>query len=101
MNTEIMKQKIKELLDVDTNSLNMKLPIALGKTEDGTICFRDLTSLHHILIAGAADQGKTSCLNGMIASLSKSSQRPEIVSISAKGMYELYHDNTIPLNNGT
>ena len=84
MNTEIMKQKIKELLDVDTNSLNMKLPIALGKTEDGTICFRDLTSLHHILIAGAADQGKTSCLNGMIASLSKSSQRPEIVSISAK-----------------
>ncbi len=74
MNTEIMKQKIKELLDVDTNSLKMKLPIALGKTEDGTICFRDLTSLHHILIAGAADQGKTSCLNGNSFTIKKQSK---------------------------
>ena len=71
MNREIVKQKMKELLDVDTKSLNMRLPIALGKTQDGMICFRDLTSLHHLLIAGAAGQGKTSCLNGMIASLSK------------------------------
>ena len=97
MNREIVKQKMKELLDVDTKSLNMRLPIALGKTQDGMICFRDLTSLHHLLIAGAAGQGKTSCLNGMIASLSKSSHWPEIVSISAKGMYELCHSNTIPL----
>ena len=97
MNREIVKQKMKELLDVDTKSLNMRLPIALGKTQDGMICFRDLTSLHHLLIAGAAGQGKTSCLNGMIASLSKSSHWPEIVSISAIGMYELCHSNTIPL----
>ena len=95
MNREIVKQKMKELLDVDTNSLNMKLPIALGKTEAGTICFKDLTSLHHLLIAGATGQGKTSCLNGIITSLANNSQRPELVLISAKGNYELCHGNSI------
>lgn len=93
MNTEIIKQKIKEFLDADTNSLNMKLPIALGKTEDGTICFKDLTSLHHLLIAGAAGQGKTSCLNGIITSLCINRRSPELVLISAKRMYELWHAN--------
>ena len=85
---------MKELLDVDTKSLNMKLPIALGKTEDGMICFRDLTSLHHLLIAGAAGQGKTSCLNGIITSLANNFHRPELVLISAKGNYELCHGKT-------
>lgn len=93
MNTELFK----ELLEVDTTSLNMKLPIALGKSEDGTICFRDLISLHHIFIAGVSGQGKTSCLNGIIASLSNNCYHPELVLISAKGAYELYHTATIPL----
>ena len=97
MNREIVKQKLKELLDVDTKSLNMRLPIALGKTEAGTICFKDLTSLHHLLIAGATGQGKTSCLNGIITSLANNCERPELVLISAKGNYELCHGNSISL----
>ena len=85
-------QQVKELLDADTASLNMEIPIALGKTEDGRICYKDLTRLHHLLIAGAAGQGKTSCLNGIITSMGRKKRhiRDELILISAKGYMELY-----------
>lgn len=45
MSMNKIKQQIQEVLDSDTTNLKMELPIALGKSEDGTIYFRDLTSL--------------------------------------------------------
>ena len=71
MDKNQIKQQVKELLDADTASLNMETPIALGKTEDRRIYYKDLTRLHHLLIAGAASQGKTSCLNGIITSMGR------------------------------
>ena len=91
MDKNQIKQQVKELLDADTTSLNMEIPIALGKTEDGRICYKDLTRLHHLLIAGATGQGKTSCLNGIIASMGRKKRhiRDELILISAKGYMEL------------
>lgn len=45
MDKNQIKEQVKELLDADTASLNMEIPIALGKTEDGRICYKDLTRL--------------------------------------------------------
>ena len=45
MDKNQIKQQVKELLDADTASLNMKIPIALGKTEDRRIYYKDLTRL--------------------------------------------------------
>ena len=42
MDKNQIKQQVKELLDADTASLNMEIPIALGKTEDGRIYYKDL-----------------------------------------------------------
>ena len=90
MDKNQIKQQVKELLDADTASLNMETPIALGKTEDRRIYYKDLTRLHHLLIAGAAAQGKTSCLNGIIASMGRKKRhiRDELILISAKGNIE-------------
>ena len=91
MNKKPIKQQVKELLDADTTSLNMEIPIALGKTEDGSFCYKDLTKLHHLLIAGATGQGKTSCLNGIIASMGRNKRhiRDSLILISAKCDIEL------------
>ena len=40
MDKNRIKQQVKELLDADTASLNMEIPIALGKTEDGRIYYK-------------------------------------------------------------
>lgn len=45
MDKNQIKQQVKELLDADTASLNMEIPIALGKTEDRRIYYKDLTRL--------------------------------------------------------
>lgn len=45
------------------------LSIALGKDASGKIFCTDLTSLPHLLIAGATGSGKSVCINVIIASL--------------------------------
>ncbi|TSJ34922.1 DNA translocase FtsK [Mucilaginibacter corticis] len=47
----------------------MELPIALGKTIDNSVFTIDLAELPHILIGGATGQGKSVCLNVILASL--------------------------------
>lgn len=91
MNKNPIKQQVKELLDAYTTSLNMEIPIALGKTGDGGFCYKDLTRLHHLLIAGDTGQGKTSCLNGIIASMGRNKRhiRDSLILISAKCEPEL------------
>ena len=91
-----IKQQIQEVLDSDTTNLKMELPIALGKSEDGTICFRDLTSLKKLLIAGAIGQGKTSCLNGIIISLILDREGAEELDSVGKLIFSHY-DEFLPL----
>lgn len=46
-----------------------KLPIALGKMIEGEPFVADITSMPHLLIAGATGSGKSVCIHSIIASL--------------------------------
>ncbi len=48
---------------------DFKLPLVLGVEPSGKILIKDLTSLTHLLICGEMQQGKTSILRQIIASL--------------------------------
>ena len=45
------------------------LPVALGQDTGGAPVVTDLTTLPHILIAGATGSGKSVCINSIVASL--------------------------------
>ena len=45
------------------------LPLALGQDVGGHVLMADLASLPHMLIAGATGQGKTVCMNSLLAGL--------------------------------
>jgi S-DNA-T family DNA segregation ATPase FtsK/SpoIIIE len=45
------------------------LPLALGQDVGGHVLMADLASLPHLLIAGATGQGKTVCMNSILAGL--------------------------------
>ncbi|MCR4418136.1 MAG: DNA translocase FtsK [Ignavibacteria bacterium] len=47
---------------------NYPLPLAMGKTADGDIFIEDLTSMPHLLIAGATGSGKSVGINTIINS---------------------------------
>ncbi|MCC7205727.1 MAG: hypothetical protein IT323_00375, partial [Anaerolineae bacterium] len=46
-----------------------RLPIALGKSVDGTPIVADLTQMPHLLIAGTTGSGKSVCVNAIISCL--------------------------------
>ncbi|MBI4647739.1 MAG: DNA translocase FtsK, partial [Bacteroidia bacterium] len=48
---------------------NYDLPLGLGKTISNEIYTVDLTKMPHLLIAGATGQGKSVCINAILASL--------------------------------
>lgn len=47
----------------------MELPMALGCTIENQVFMADLAKMPHLLVAGATGQGKSVCLNAIIASL--------------------------------
>ncbi|MFK7843858.1 MAG: DNA translocase FtsK [Rhodothermales bacterium] len=47
----------------------MRLPFPMGKTIEGHVFIQDITSMPHLLIAGATGAGKSVCLNTLIAGL--------------------------------
>lgn len=51
------------------NNMDLRLPLALGKTTAGKPYVVDLTRLPHLLIAGATGSGKSVCINVLITSL--------------------------------
>jgi S-DNA-T family DNA segregation ATPase FtsK/SpoIIIE len=50
-------------------STQMDLPIVLGKMMSNEVFVADLAKLPHLLIAGATGQGKSVCINAILASL--------------------------------
>ena len=47
----------------------MRLPFPMGKTIEGHVFIQDITSMPHLLIAGATGAGKSVCLNTLITGL--------------------------------
>ncbi len=50
-------------------SSKAEIPVALGKEVSGRPLIADLSSMPHLLVAGATGSGKTVCINSIIASL--------------------------------
>jgi S-DNA-T family DNA segregation ATPase FtsK/SpoIIIE len=57
---------LREVMDTISNE---KLPIALGKMIEGKPFVADITTMPHLLIAGATGSGKSVCMHSIIASL--------------------------------
>ena len=57
---------LREVMDTISTE---KLPIALGKMIEGKPFVADITSMPHLLIAGATGSGKSVCMHSIIASL--------------------------------
>ncbi len=55
--------------DEDRNLTDNLLNVPLGKNLSGKIIYMDVSKMPHILIAGATNSGKSSCLNSIISSL--------------------------------
>jgi S-DNA-T family DNA segregation ATPase FtsK/SpoIIIE len=73
------------------------LPIALGQDTGGASVVTDLTSLPHVLIAGATGSGKSVCLNSIVASflLTKAPDQLRMLMVDPKRV-ELTPFNGIP-----
>ncbi len=80
---------LKGLLDSEAfRRSHAKLPLAIGYDLDRRTKVIDLAKAPHILVAGATKQGKSVCMNAMIASLlhSKSPSEVKFVLIDPKGV---------------
>jgi S-DNA-T family DNA segregation ATPase FtsK/SpoIIIE len=70
---------LKDVLDSkEYKESGSKLKLALGKDIAGTPVLADLTSMPHLLIAGATGSGKTVCINSLIISLLYNSTPDEL-----------------------
>jgi hypothetical protein len=74
-----------------------ELPLILGRNITGRVVVDDLTSMPHLLIAGATGSGKSVCVNSLIMSLlfSKGVDEVRFIMIDPK-MVELKIYNGIP-----
>jgi len=74
-----------------------KLALALGKDISGDVMSADLTTMPHLLVAGATGSGKTVCIKSILASLlfTKTPEELQLVLIDPK-MVELSIFNDIP-----
>jgi len=73
------------------------LPIALGQDTSGAPVTLDLTSMPHMLIAGATGSGKSVCINSVVATLllTKSPEQLRLLMVDPKRV-ELTPFNGIP-----
>lgn len=74
-----------------------KLALALGKDIAGEVMLADLTTMPHLLVAGATGSGKTVCIKSLLASLlfTRTPEELQLVLIDPK-MVELSIFNDIP-----
>ena len=91
---------IRELLESRTfrkSRGDNKLPLGLGKDIAGDVQVADLTTMPHLLVAGATGAGKTVCVKALLASLlfDKVPDELQLMLIDPK-MVELSIFNDIP-----
>ena len=89
---------IRELLESRAfKRSKMSLPLTLGKDIAGDVMVADLTTMPHLLVAGATGAGKTVCVKTLLASLlcSRSADELQLMLIDPK-MVELSIFNDIP-----
>ncbi len=74
-----------------------ELPLVLGKNISGSVIVSDLTTMPHLLIAGATGSGKSVCVNSLITSLlfDKTPEEVRFIMMDPK-MVELKIYNGIP-----
>jgi hypothetical protein len=82
---------------IDDADKRGELPLILGKDIGGKVITHDLTTMPHLLIAGATGSGKSVCVNALIMSLllQKTAQELQFIMIDPK-MVELKLYNGIP-----
>ena len=85
---------LREVMDTISSE---KLPIALGKMIEGKPFVADITTMPHLLIAGATGSGKSVCMHSIIASilLTRSPSQVRLAMIDPK-MLELSIYEGIP-----
>ncbi len=67
---EIETISLKDLVaSKEFQNKKLRLPIALGKTTDGTMAFGDMAAMPHLLVAGSTGSGKSVFVNSLIMSL--------------------------------
>jgi len=78
-------------------SIPGELPLVLGKNISGSVVVSDLTTMPHLLIAGATGSGKSVCVNSLIMSLlfNKTPEEVRFIMMDPK-MVELKIYNDIP-----
>lgn len=81
----------------DNNINENLLTVPLGKNLSGNIVYMDIRSMPHLLIAGATNSGKSSCLNSIITSFLMKTRPSQVkfILIDPK-MVELSIYNGIP-----
>lgn len=92
--------KVREILPIEDMLLtpeyensDMDLPCVLGCTATGDVLIADLAKMPHLLIAGATGQGKSVCLNTILASLlhKKTPEEMRLVLVDPKQVeFSLY-----------
>lgn len=89
---------LRDLLESDEwRDAGGAIPIALGRDVKGNPILGDLSSMPHLLIAGATGSGKTVCVNAILASLlfRFTAEDMRLVLVDPK-MVEMQHFNALP-----
>ena len=80
-NCEKEMVRIRELIEMSrVKAARMKLPMFLAKDASGKPLVADLSSMPHMLIAGATGSGKSVCINTIVTSILMA-QRPDHVKL--------------------
>lgn len=86
-NTNGPSAYLRELVETPAfHNPDIALPFALGKDVGGRIIIGDLAAMSHVLIAGAAESGKTACLNSLLTGLllSRTPEQLRLILIDPK-----------------
>ena len=97
-NSKIASVPIREVLSRPTKeSVNAKIPVALGKDLMGQIKWADISKMPHLLVAGSTGSGKSVCINSFIATIlmTKRPDEVKLVLVDPKKV-ELSNYNGIP-----
>ncbi len=89
---------IKEMVaNLQAKKESFELPIILGKSVSGDVVIKDLTSLPHLLVAGATGTGKSVGINAMIIGMlmTKTPDELKLILVDPK-MVEMSPYNGIP-----